>query len=74
MATDSSAFDSDAPESPLDRAIVEFLTAQGTGKPVDIKSFLEKHAEVTDQLDTFIHQQAQVGRLMSPVRRITELE
>lgn len=74
MATDStSPFDSDASEGPLDRAILEFLRAQEAGVPVDVPSFLKKHAEIADELDSFIHQQLQMGRLMSPVRRITEL-
>ncbi len=69
----SDAFDSDAPPSELDLAIAEFFAAQDTGVPLDVPSFLKKHSTVADELEPFIHQQMQMGRLMSPVRRIAEL-
>jgi serine/threonine protein kinase/WD40 repeat protein len=65
--------DSDAPDDKLDQAIIEYLRAQEAGTRLDMPTFMAKHASVAADLETFINQQNKLGRLMSPVRKISDL-
>lgn len=65
--------DSDSRNSLLDQAIVEYMQACETGSPLEIKPFLEEYSRVADSLKEFLGQQSHLNRLMSPIKRFSEL-
>ena len=64
---------SDSHDAELDQAIVEYMQACESGQFPDKQTLLEKYARVAGQLKEFFDQQSQLTRLMSPVRKFSEM-
>ena len=69
----SNLSDSEARNELLDQAIMEFLRAQENGVPLDIQDLLNKHSSVADELESFIDQQIQFGKIAAPVREFSTI-
>jgi eukaryotic-like serine/threonine-protein kinase len=63
----------DEREVRIDRAILEYLEAMDTGRDFDREEFLDRHLDVAGELEDYLADHEQLGRLTAPLRQAAPL-